>query len=81
MPFLAVYRSVRATTQTNYVLMLGSMILLTPAPRKTMPRTLLTMGSTSSKSSAFGSVLAPSTTKMHETHNKMPSTLEQKGGN
>ena len=52
------------------------MILLTPAPRKTMPRTLLTMGSTSSKSSAFCSVFAPSATKMHETRNKMPAASD-----
>ncbi len=33
--------------------MLGSMISLTPAPRKTMTSTRLTKDSTSSKSSAF----------------------------
>ncbi len=40
-----------------------------------------TKGSTSSKSSAFCSVFAPSATKMQETRNKMPATLEQRSGN
>ena len=49
--------------------------------RKTMTRTRQTKGSTSSKSSAFGSVFAPSATKMQETRNNMPATLEPRGGN
>jgi hypothetical protein len=38
-----------------------------------MTRTRQTKGSTSSESSAFGSVFAPSATKMQETRNKMPA--------
>ncbi len=38
-----------------------------------MTRTRQTKGSTSSKSSAFGSVFAPSATKLQETLNKMPA--------
>ena len=38
-----------------------------------MTRTRQTKGSTSSKSSAFGSVFAPSATKLQETRNKMPA--------
>ncbi|MBQ2869885.1 MAG: hypothetical protein IJE88_07650 [Akkermansia sp.] len=36
-----------------------------------MTRTRQTKGSTSSKSSPFGSVFAPSATKLQETRNKM----------
>ena len=82
MAFLAVYRSVRPTTQTNCVLMLGSMIFLTPAPRKAMIRTRQTKGSTSSKSSPCSPFFhAIGNKKKQETRNKMPSTLEQRGGN
>jgi hypothetical protein len=42
-----------------------------------MTRTRLTKGPTSSESSVF----TPSATKMQETRNKKPATLEQKGGN
>ena len=46
-----------------------------------MTRTRQTKGSTSSESSAFDPVSAPSATKMQEMLNKMPSTLAQRGGN
>ena len=46
-----------------------------------MTRTRQTKGSTSSKSSPCSPVFAPSATKMQETSNNMPSTLEQRGGN
>ncbi len=39
--------------------------------RKSMTRTRQTKGSTSSESSAFGSVFAPLATKMQESLNKM----------
>ncbi|MBQ7024162.1 MAG: hypothetical protein IJN29_11300 [Akkermansia sp.] len=38
-----------------------------------MTRSRQTKGSTSSESSAFGSVFAPSATNMQETRNKMPT--------
>ena len=39
-----------------------------------MTRIRLTKGSTSSESSAFGSVFVPSATKMQELLNKMPAS-------
>ena len=38
-----------------------------------MPRSRLTKGSTSSKSSSFDPVFAPTATKMQETRNKLPA--------
>ena len=59
-----------------------SLLVDTPGQaRKTMTRTRQTKGSTSSESSAFDPVFAPSATKLQETCNKMSSTLEQRDGN
>ncbi len=58
---------------------------VSPSRRQTLQKATLqgrkeprqTKGSTSSESSPF----APSATKMQEARNKMPATLEQRGGN